>query len=133
MIQMALYGKSNERYGAFPIINEGTDDARLLMPDGAEVPVEYDPNAKRRHYFFHEWSELDKHLPFDCFIKANRYVKYKDRLLGGDFHRYDAYCNAFDCIVYGWGRKMWADLGIPDADEVWNVAERAASRFMASK
>ena len=131
MKQMVLYGTGNERYGAFPIINEGTSDAQLLMPDGATIPVEYDPNGRRRHYFFHKWSELDKHLPFDCFRKANRYAKHKDRTFGGLTYEYDAYCNAFDCIVYGWGRDKWDSVGIDNPDEIWGIAEQAAARFVA--
>lgn len=130
MKQMLLSGQGNERYGAFPIINEGTSDSCLLMPDGATIPVEYDPNCRRRHYFFHAWNVLDKHLPFNCFRNANRYAKYKDRTFVGDPDGYNAYCNAFDCIVYGWGRQMWDNLAIPNADEVWDVAKRAAARFM---
>ena len=99
MTQMVLYGTGNERYGGFPIINEVSGDSMLLMPDGAEVPVEYNPNRTHRHYFFHEWNELDRHLPFDCFRKANRYAKHKDRSFVGEPDGYAAYCNAFDCIV----------------------------------
>ena len=131
MKQMALYGKGNERYGAFPIINEGTKEACLLMPDGETVPVEYDQDERPWHYFFHEWDELGAHLPFDCFRKANRYAKHKDVTFVGRPDEFMAFENAFDCIVYGWGRAMWDDLGIDDPDEVWGVAERAAERFAA--
>lgn len=129
-MQMTLYGQGNERYGAFPILNEGTGDACLLMPDCATIPVEYDPSGRGRHYFFHEWNELYRHLPFDCFRKANRYAKYKDVNYSGDPYSYLAFCNAFDCIVYGWDRAMWDDYGLTNADEVWATAERAAMRFM---
>ena len=56
-------------------------------------------------------------------------MRYKNRY--GNKQKQDAYMNACDCLLYGYGRSYWNACGIEEheQDEVWRAAIRDLYRL----